>query len=178
MKQRADMFTAEQIEVIREMHANGFGAGAIGKALGRSPGSVRAKCANSLDLKFPRGKPVAGARFKVADRHWPPLSVEAGERGMTVSRLVMQLVETIIEDRLFDAMLGPKTKAKANVRAIAAISGAELGRNGTGETRDTGRRAGPHLPDGSPPIPPVPLSTLQPVLAASLTPTFEVRVRI
>jgi hypothetical protein len=110
---RHRVYSPKQVELIRLMHRNGHGGNSIARALNVTPQSLRWKC---IDLGIKLRKPRVDNRVYVSiNAHtMERLRAAADEHGMTPNGLVRQLVEQIVRDNLYSAVIdAPATPRKA-----------------------------------------------------------------
>lgn len=115
-------FTPADIEKLRLMASWGHDGKSIARSLDRTPQAIRVKCVE-LGIKLKR-QSVASRRVRLPVPVWTKLKAAAAAYNMTVVKLNALLVETIVRDDLFNAVLDvPPAKTKpvtARVRFVPA----------------------------------------------------------
>jgi hypothetical protein len=98
-------FSAEDVEVIRDLVAQGHGAGFIAMRLDKEPGAVRSKLsAMGLPIR-PRAKPTYGSRFQISADIWSRVETAATKRSMTATKLGHVTLARIAKLDLWDCVL-------------------------------------------------------------------------
>jgi hypothetical protein len=118
---RHRVYSKDQIELIKLMHRNGHGGNSITRTLGVTPHSLRWKC---QDLGIRLRKPRADDRLYVNldAKTLVGLRAAADERNITPGGLVRQLVEQIVRDNIFSAVIdAPPVKVKAKTAPIPKL---------------------------------------------------------
>jgi hypothetical protein len=103
-------FTADDIAKLQWMASLGHPATSIAQSLSRTPQAVRVKCVE-LGIRLRPRRAVGGARFKIPDRLFQALHVEGLARGVKATGLARQLLESIVRDRLYSAVLDVPMKS-------------------------------------------------------------------
>jgi hypothetical protein len=105
------------------MVAQGMGAAEIAKKIGCTLGTLRVKCSQS-GISLRRWTPSAGAQkenisnrlvFSLSDKIAVRFQQQADERGMTVADFAEALLEVIVRDNLYDAVIDSNIKADNNI---------------------------------------------------------------
>src|SRR5258707_1388539 len=111
-------FTPAEITKLKELAAWGHDASSIGRQLGnRTPQSIRVK-AVELGIKL---RPVSAdcRRIKLSAEAWDGLQTEARARGVSSpGRLARQLLEIIVRDRLYAAIIDPPPPPRRMVETL------------------------------------------------------------
>jgi hypothetical protein len=97
---------------VRSFVAQGVAAAEIAKKIGCTLGTLRVKCSQS-GISLRRGNPAAPSKESVSKRLSFPLSEEAAVRlqkraekkGMTTADFAAALLEAIVRDNLYDAVI-------------------------------------------------------------------------
>jgi hypothetical protein len=105
MTRNLKRFSEADIEQIRLLASWNHSADAIGKVLGRDPLSIRKKCC-ALGIKLRKPRPDS-RRIKLSPCAWSGLSAEARLRNTSPGRLARQLLEIVVRDKLFLAVIDP-----------------------------------------------------------------------
>ncbi len=123
-------FTPAEIEKLKLMASWGHDGKSIGRALDRTPQAIRVKC---VELGIALRVPSANCRrVKISPETWEGLCAEAAQLGTSPGRLARQLVEVVVRDRLYAAVIDPPlatrrtTTVKPNPKwsgALATFSG-------------------------------------------------------
>ena len=98
-------FTPAEIEKLRLRADFGHNGKSIARALDRPPQAIRVKCVE-LGIKL-RPASIEHRRVKLPLETWATFRGAAEARGTTVARLAKLLIETIVRDDLFDAVIDP-----------------------------------------------------------------------
>jgi hypothetical protein len=96
-------FTAAELERLRLMADFGHDGKSIARALGRTPQAIRVKCVE-LGIRLRRPS-VEHRRVKLPLQTWQGLRAAATARGTTVAGLARLLIEIIVRDNLFSAVV-------------------------------------------------------------------------
>jgi hypothetical protein len=96
-------FTAAETDRIRDMARRGYDGCAIGFALDRPAESIRSK-AVALGVSL-RPHSLDGRRIKLKREIWDRLAVEAHRLNMKPAKLARLIVESVVADDLFNAVL-------------------------------------------------------------------------
>jgi hypothetical protein len=120
------IFSPAILSQIRSMVAQGMSPAEIANEIGCTLGTLRVKCSMSgISLRRRRWNPSAGAwNDNIPKRLWFSLSDEiavrfqqqAAERGMTVTKFAAELLEAVVRDNLYDAVIDSDIKADHNIR--------------------------------------------------------------
>jgi len=133
-------FTPADVEKLRFMAGWGHNGKSIALALNRTPQAIRVKCCE-LGIKL-KPQSVASRRVRLPVPVWTKLKAAAAAYNMTVVKLNALLIETIVRDDLFNAVLDvppvrTKPVATARVRFVPArtqiqreLAAAAVRRNG------------------------------------------------
>jgi hypothetical protein len=117
-------FSHDDIEKLQLMADCGHTGTSIAKALGRTPQAVRVKCCE-LGIKL-KPQSVANRRVRLPVPVWGKLKVAADAYGMTVVKFAALLVEAIVKDRLFDAVLDIPKRAAPTRRSRRVSADTEV----------------------------------------------------
>jgi hypothetical protein len=96
-------FTEAEIDKLRLMAECGHTGQSIARALDRRPQAIRVKCVE-LGVRL-RRQAIANRRVRLPEATRQKLKATADSYNMTVVRFSELLLETIIRDKLFDAVL-------------------------------------------------------------------------
>ena len=105
------------------MLAQGMGPAEIAKNIGCTLGTLRVKCSLS-GISLRRWTPSAGARkdnipkrlvFSLSDEIAVHFQQQADERGMAATDFAAALLEAIVRDNLYDAVIDSNIKADNNI---------------------------------------------------------------
>jgi hypothetical protein len=96
-------FSDDEIEKLKFMASFGHDGKSIGRALNRSPESIRVKCvAYGIRLRPPK---MDHRRIKLSVQAWRALQAEADRLGTSAGRLARLVIETVARDKLFGAVI-------------------------------------------------------------------------
>jgi hypothetical protein len=99
-------------DIARLMAECGHSGKSIARNLNRTPQAIRVKCCE-LGIKL-KPQSVANRRVRLPVPVWMKLKATADAYGMTVVKLAALLIETVVRDKLFDAVLdAPPAKSAA-----------------------------------------------------------------
>jgi hypothetical protein len=118
-------FTPADIDKLRLMADFGHDGKSIARALDRPPQAIRVKCVE-LGIKL-RPPSVEHRRVKLPLETWASLRRAAEARGTTIARLARLLIETIVRDDLFDAVIDsapPAPRPKAKLKTVDPLAAA------------------------------------------------------
>ncbi len=120
------IFSPAILSQIRSMVAQGMSPAEIANEIGCTLGTLRVKCSMSgISLRRRRWNPSAAWNDNIPKRLWFSLSdkiavrfqQQAAERGMTVTKFAAELLETVVRDNLYDAVIDSDIKADHNIRS-------------------------------------------------------------
>lgn len=101
-------FSADEIAAITMLASWGHSGDAIAKRLGRDALAIRKKCC-ALGVRL-RKPSAASRRIKLSPLTWDGLLIEAALRNTSPGRLARQILEIVVRDKLFLAVIDPPPK--------------------------------------------------------------------
>ena len=96
-------FKPDEIEKLKLMADFGHDGKSIARTLDRTPQAIRVKCVE-LGIRLRKPSPDS-RRIRVSPDAWRGLGVEAARRSMSPGRLARLVIETVVKDRLIDAVI-------------------------------------------------------------------------
>ena len=119
-------FTEAEIEKLRLMAECGHDGPTIARVLGRTPQAVRVKCVE-LGIRLRRPRADQEVRFEADFETVAGLRAAAAAKGTSVPRLARLLLETIVRDNLFDAIVDdqPRGQVRRERGTVAEIDVAD-----------------------------------------------------
>jgi hypothetical protein len=106
------IFTPEIFAEISNLVAQGFDTAEIAAKIGCTMGSLRVRCSQKgVRLRLPKSKPVAKSKprerltLRLSENIALRLEQQAHKRGKTRKEFAIALLEAIVRDNLYDAVL-------------------------------------------------------------------------
>jgi hypothetical protein len=165
-EKRPNVFSDNDLALISKLAREGHNGVSIGAIVGRSPGSIRAVCANRLNISLKPARPKNSYRFGIADDDVPLACEAAAEYGMTPNNLSRKILHVVYALRLVHEVLDtPRAKALFS-RASRGTPGTKLDGRCEGDESANGRGTVSPVKPVMPPA--IPLHVLQPMLSGTL----------
>lgn len=114
-------FSKVELEKLKLMSEVGHDGKSIARALNRTPQAIRVKCVE-LGIRL-RPPSMQHRRVKLPLQTWVALRAAAAARGTSPLRLARLLIEIIVKDDLFEAVIDPLPPPRGAISSKVARSG-------------------------------------------------------